>query len=177
MKPSDRLKQLHAIGRLDVQTVQAHIAELLAAHPELEEDEILRADMIQGETDAFEILADLVRLVADSKVMELGTDLYLAELRSRRDRFERRGEALRELILKVMNTAQLKKAELPEATLSIRQGSQKVVIVDEAEIPPDYLRVKTEPDKTKIKAVLAMRMHVPGCALSNAEPVLAIHVK
>jgi hypothetical protein len=179
MTPSQRLKQLHALGRLDVQIIQDQIKQLLFTQPELElaEDEILRADMIEGETDAFEFLGKLVRLVGDAKTLELGIETYIAELRARKDRFERRQMTLRMLIFKVMEIAQLTKAELPEATLSVRQAPRKVIIVDEMEIPDEYLRIVSAPDKLKIKEALVNNQDVPGAMLSNAEPVLAIHTK
>jgi|SRR5215472_11917694 len=177
MKPSERLKQLNMIGRLDVVLMQQAITELLLAHPELEEDEVLRADTIEGETETFTLLSKLVRLVGQAKVLELGTAAYIAELQSRKARFERRQDALRGLVLKLMNTAELTKMELPEATLSIRAGTPKVVIVDETQIPEEYCRVKIEPDKIKIKAALITTGSVPGAMLSNAEPVLAILTK
>jgi hypothetical protein len=177
MTPTDRLKQLHAMNRLDVMRVQNAITDLLLTHPELAEDEILRADTIEGATEAFEFLGRLVRLIGAAKILELGTASYIAELQSRKARFERRQEALRGLVLTVMNSAQLTKAELPEATLSVRQAPRKVIIVDEMEIPDEYLRIVSAPDKLKIKEALVNNQDVPGAMLSNAEPVLAIHTK
>jgi hypothetical protein len=118
-----------------------------------------------------------VRKIGSTKALAGGTADYIGELQERKARLERREHALRSLIGKVMNTAELRKAELPEATTSISAGRQKVVIVNEQEIPKDFLRIKTEPDKTRIGAALTAHEHVPGCALSNAEPVLRILVK
>lgn len=163
--------------RLDPAFVQLEISQLLAAYPELAEDEVLRADMVEGSTDAHAFLSEVVRRIQAAAATQLGIKAYVAELRERSDRLERREEALRGLAFKVMNTAQLGKAELPEATLSIRQGPRKVVVVNEAEIPDGCVRIKREPDKIQIKQMLQAGDHVPGCVLSNAEPVLAIRVK
>lgn len=157
--------------------VQRQIFELLAAHPELEEDEVLRADMIEGATDAHEFLRQVVRKIGSTQIIASGTAEYIDELCERKERLARREYALRQLIFKVMNSANVLKAELPECTLSIRNGQPKVVIVNEAEIPREFLRIKTEPDKTKLKAALQAHEHVPGVVLSNAEPTLSIHVK
>lgn len=163
--------------RLDIKSAQDQITALLLAHPELEEDEVLRADSIEGETTAFEFLSQLVRKIGSTKTLAAGTADYIDELQERKARLERREYALRSLISKVMNTADLRRAELPEATISIGAGRPKVVIINEKEIPGEFLRVKTEPDKTRIGAALSAHEHVPGCALSNAEPVLRILVK
>jgi hypothetical protein len=162
---------------LDTKTVQDEITALLLAYPELEEDEVLRADTIEGQTGTFEFLSGIVRKIGSTRALADGTDDYIRELKERVARLDRREHALRSLINKVMNTAELRKAELAEATISISAGRPKVVIVNEQEIPRDFLRIKTEPDKTKIGAALSAHEHVPGCALSNAEPVLRILVK
>ena len=162
---------------LDVKSVQDEITALLLLYPELLEDEVLREDMIEGQTSTFEFLSGIVRKIGSTKALAGGTADYIGKLQERKARLERREHALRSLISKVMNTAELRKAELPEATISISAGRSKVVIVNEQEIPKDFLRIKTEPDKTRIGAALAAHEHVPGCALSNAEPVLRIAVK
>jgi len=160
--------------RLDLKYVQDEITALLLGHPELVEDEVLLANSIEGETKAFEFLSRIVRLIGSTQAIISGTADYIGELQERKARLERREHALRTLIFKVMQTAELTKAELPEATLSIRQGGPKVVIVNEREIPDEYMRVRKEPDKTRIKAALSAHEHVNGCVLSNAEPTLAI---
>lgn len=161
---------------LTAKSVQDEITALLLQFPELDEDEILRSDMIEGETQAFAFLSQIVRKIGSNKAMIEGTNAYVGELQERVARLDRRDHALRVLIQKIMNAADIRKAELPEATVSIRAGTPKVVIVNEHEIPRDFLRVKTEPDKTRIKAALQAHEHVPGCVLSNAEPTLAIRV-
>ena len=163
--------------RLDIKAVTDAIALLLRDNPELDEDEVLRADMIEGQTNAFDFLSDIVRKIGTTAAIATGTAEYIGELQERKARLERREYALRGLIAKVMNAANLTKAELAEATCSIRAGVPKVVIVNENEIPKEFLRIKTEPNKTTIRAALMAHEHVPGCALSNAEPTLAIHVK
>lgn len=165
------------MNTLDVKTVQDQITALLLAFPELEEDEVLRADMIEGQTSAFEFLSSIVRKIGSTKALCSGTADYIGELQERKERLERREHALRMLVTKIMNTAELRKAELPEATLSIANGRPKVVIVNEKEIPQEFLRIKTEPDKTRIAAAITAHEHVPGCVMSNAEPVLRIIVK
>lgn len=162
---------------LDLKYIQDEITQLLIAYPELEEDDVLRADSIEGETRAFEFLSSIVRKIGATQAIASGTADYIGELHERKARLERRELALRALIFKVMNTAELKKAELAEATLSIRAGVPKVVIVNEQEIPNEFMRIKKEPDKTLIKAALSAHEYVAGTALSNAEPTLSIRTK
>ena len=164
-------------ARLDLHSIRHAITALLAANPELDEDEVLRTDMIEGETLAFDFIAELVRKIGTTQAIAAGTAEYIGQLQERKARLERREHSLRTLIAKVMNTAQITKAELSEATVSIRAGVPKVVIIDEQQIPGEFWRIKKEPDKTRIKAVLQTGNDVPGTALSNSEPILAIHIK
>lgn len=161
----------------DVKSVQDEITALLLAYPELLEDEVLREDMIEGQTSTNDFLRQIVRKIGATQAIASGTAEYIGELKERQARLERREHALRGLIQKVMNTGELRKCELPEATISIRNGQPKVQIIAENEIPKEFLRVRTEPDKIRIKAALMAHEYVPGCALSNAEPTLAIIVK
>lgn len=163
--------------RLDPAIVRQQIDNLLLAHPELAEDEILRADMIEGETEAFELLDQILHRMNEAAILAGGTATVVADLDARLKRYERRQAALRELAFKIMQAADLKKAERPAATLSVRAGTAKVVITDETAIPEDLQRVKREPDKARIKDLLADGFSVPGATLSNGEPTLSIRVK
>lgn len=169
--------QRYAMNYLNPKIIRDEITALLLAHPELEEDEVLRADSVEGETGAFEFISSVLRQIGSTKSTAAGTADYIGELQERKHRLERREDALRLLIFKIMQSADLKKAELPEATVSVRNGAPKVVITNEREIPMQYMRIKSEPDKTKLKAVLVEGGNVPGAMLSNGEPTIAILVK
>jgi hypothetical protein len=162
--------------KLDPRAIQHEIHNLLATNPELAEDDQLRADMVEGETDAFDFLSMLTRKIGENTSLAVGTDLYISTLKERNERIYRRIEAFRALAFKIMCAADLKKAELPEATLSIRSGAPRVIITDEAALPDSACRIKREPDKTKIKELL-QDGSVPGAVLSNAEPVLSIRTR
>lgn len=157
--------------------IQQEIANLILLYPELEGDEQLRADMVEAETDAHEFLTMLVRRIGETGAMSEGTALYIKELVERKSRFERRIEALRALALKIMNAAEARKVELPEATLSIRNGTPRVILTDEKLLPDDCVEVVRNPDKATIKLKLAAGGVIPGAVLSNAEPSLSIRIK
>lgn len=157
--------------------VRQAIANLLLQYPDLAEDDVLRADMIEGETEAFDFLAQAVRNIGERQALANGIAEYAKELGERRARMERGVEALRALAFKVMSDADLRKVELPEATLSIRNGVPKVVITDETALPADCVKTTVAPDKTAIKEKLVTGQEVPGACMSNAEPTLAIRIK
>ena len=165
--------------RLDPTFVRAQIELLRHTHPDIwdEGDERLLADMLEAETSLYEFFASLVHGMRTAEAFIVGMSTLMDQLKARRDRYERREEALRGLALKLMQHAGVRKIELPQATLSIRAGSQKVIITDETALPPDCIRVRTEPNKTVIKEHLARGDRVPGAEMSNAEPMLAVRTK
>jgi hypothetical protein len=165
---------------LEVETsrLRQDIEALLRAYPDLGEDEFLRADMLEGETDLHKILTEIFRMIDDAKALRDGTDARMADLKARRERMEHRANFGRELILKILDTANLRKVELPEVTLSLRNNPRQIVGDPTPDILPDELvRVVRSPDKTKIREWLEAGREVPGCVLSNAPPSLTVRVK
>jgi mannitol-specific phosphotransferase system IIBC component len=163
--------------RVDAHIVTQQIAALLLTYPELAEDEILRADTIEAETEAHDLLRKIEQARQDATAMAGAVATLIAGLELRLGRFERREKAMRELAFKIMQVANLKRIELAEATLSTINGQQRVVITDESLIPDILCRFKKEPDKTKIKEALKAGNKVLGAVLSNAEPHLMIRTK
>ena len=165
---------------LDPTFVRAQIELLRISHPGIwdDGDEILLADMLEGQTGLYEFLITLMRrALIDDETVVRGTEAIMAEMKARRLRYELRIEAARTLAFKLMQQADVRKIELPIATLSIRAGQPKVIITDEAALPEHCIRTKREPDKVAIKEQLAGGQAVPGAELSNAEPTLAVRVK
>ena len=156
--------------------IKLQIDQLFLQYPDLQEDEILRADMLEGSTDLNDFLRATERKRQEAVSMAEAIDINMEALNQRRNRFKHRDEALRSLMFKLLEWGNLKRVELPEATISIRAGTPRVVIVDEAAIPDALCRFRREPDKVKIKAALADG-EVNGAALSNAEPTISIRVK
>lgn len=163
---------------LDPAIVKHQIDNLLVQCPELADDEILRTDMIEGETDAFEFLRLVERKRQDACAMAGGIAGNIAELELRQARFERREQAMRDLHKKIMEAANLKKVELPEATLSLRNGSQKLIGESDPEmLPREFQKISYKEDRAAIKAALDAGRTLAGYSLSNGEPTIAIRTK
>jgi sugar-specific transcriptional regulator TrmB len=154
------------------------IENLKIAYPELVEDNETWLLALESETDFNEVLTSVVRKIEDTKALVIGTKDRLEELKARIDRFDVRVFRLRELACKLMQSADLKKLELPEATLSLRAGTQQLIGDADAEIMPrQFQRVTLSLDKTAIKEAIKAGQTVPGFALSNAPPSLTIRIK
>lgn len=162
---------------VDAENVKATIADLLAAFPELAEDDVLLLDTIQGSTDLFEIAAKAVEIRAESESMVAAIKDRLSDLTSRKGRFERRSDAMRKLIKGLMDAAGQTKLTLPEATLSIAKGREKVVVDDVNELVQGFFRTERIADKDAIKTALDAGADVPGAHKEVGEPTLQVRTK
>jgi len=165
------------MNRIELATLEQTIRTFIDDNPELADDEQLRADMLEGELEIDAVLARLVTKERESAAMAGACETQAQDLETRRDRFALRGKAFRLAILRVMQAGELRKFELPQATLSVRAGSQSVIISDEAAIPESMIRIKREPDKAKIKDALKAGDDVPGAILSNGGETLNVRFK
>lgn len=162
--------------KIDPAILEREIQSLIAAYPELAEDEELRASMVEGSTEAFDVLARCVAHEAEAKAMSTALASRMDDLKIRVSRFEKRRDAMRDLIFRIMSAADLRKAELPEATLSIRPGVAKVIVENEGDLPDDFWRVTRSVDKAAIRDALKAGKFVPGATMSNGEETLSIRV-
>lgn len=163
---------------LNPMLVRQSIENLKIAYPELVHDDQSWQMSLESETDMHELLTSIVRQIDDAKALVIGTKDRFDELKARKDRFEHRIEALRELAFKLMQSAELAKVELPEATLSLRAGQQQLVgDADPANLPDELCKISRDLDRTKIKDALKTGLTVPGFALSNSTPSLSIRIK
>lgn len=161
---------------MNPEAIRQQITGLLATCPELAEDDVLRADMIEGETSLHECLRMIERRRQEACSLAGAIAGNIAELSERQERFERREQAMRALMFKLLQAGELKKVELPEATLSVANGKPKVIITDVGLLADRYWRVKREPDMRLIAETIKDRP-VEGATLSNAEPHLTIRTR
>jgi len=163
--------------RLDAQQVRQQISNLLLAYPELAEDEVLRADTIEGATDAHELLREAERLRREATTLAAGIASTMAELEERQKRFERREKAMRTLELSIMQAADLHKVVLPEATLSLQKGRERLEIPDDAAVPDEFCRIVKSPDKTKIKDAMQQGWQPNWAVTITGEQTLSVRVR
>lgn len=162
---------------VDAKSVQASIADLMAAYPELAEDDVLLLDTIQGCTDLFEIAAKAVEIKAEADAMADAVKARISDLESRRGRFSRQSDAMRKLIKGLMEAAGQTKLTLPEATISITSPRTSVRVVDVDQLPQGYFSTVRQADKKAIGEALNAGQEIPGAELSLGEEGLTIRTK
>ena len=153
-------------------------SRLLADDPEIEHDERLLADMLEGEGgDAMDVLDRVLRASLHAKDMAQAAKDRAAEMEQRAARYVRRAEALRGAAFAALDALGIKRRELPDLTASIAVGRPTVVVEDDAALPDQFNRVRREPDKTALMQALKSGEQVPGATLSNGTPSLQVRTK
>jgi hypothetical protein len=138
----------------------ARIAEILADM--CDGDEVLFADMMEGEAPAHEIVQRLADAIAADQEVLAGIKERAADLADRKARYEGRIIAGKKAIGAVLRAARLPSIVLPEATWSVREGKTKLVVLDPEAVPFDFTRVKQEPDKPAINAAFENADELPN---------------
>lgn len=161
---------------LDVTILERQIAELVTEFPELADDEALRADVIEGQTDAMEFLERLTSELREAEAAVATKQTRINDIKSRQASDERRAEAMRKLALRLMTAGDLKTARLVEGTLSRVKGRQFVAIDDEKLLPQwaKVSEVKTSISKTAIKEALESGITVTGARLDTGPETLQV---
>lgn len=162
---------------LDASKLEAEIHHLLAAFPELAEDEELRLDTLEGETDFNRIMSRLVRVRNEKLADAEGLSSYIGDLSERKARQVRGADGLKALMLSLMSAADIPKLVLPEATISVTKPRSSVEVTDIDALPQGTFTTVRQPDKTAIKAMLDAGEEIPGAALKTSDPGLTVRVK
>ena len=157
--------------------VLQQLAALKLQCPEIEEDEDGWALSVESETDVFELLRQIERRRQEAETMAGALASNIAQMQLRQGRFEKREQAMRLFAFRVMQIADISKAELAEATLSIIRTPRKVIITNPEAIPDTLQRIERTPNKSKIKELLLDGGSVPGAALSNGDATISIRTK
>lgn len=138
-------------------------------------DEAAIRDTIEGETNLHELIAKVIEDVAADEASVAGIAGHIETMEARKARLKKRIEFRRSAVLNAMAIGEVKKIELPIATVSRQAVAPSVVITDEAQIPSEFWkRADPKLDKTAIKAALKDKREIPGATLSNGGETLAI---
>ena len=157
--------------------LQYHLEAVLREHPELLEDDELKLDLIEGE-GFNEVLAGVVEKSLEAKGMANAIKARRNSLSEREARFSRQHDFWRAVALRLMQSVELDKIQLTEATVSVTKGRLGVRInVHEDQLPTKFQRVKVEADKKALLEALKAGESIEGATLSNGPPTLTIRTK
>lgn len=158
-------------------TVASLRSELLTHDPDLEHDEDLWRDLLEGETDALEMIRALARAALEAKGRAEQARERKTEIAARQARFEARAERLRTAAYAMMDLAGLTRLPGPDLHIGLERRPACLEI-EEGELPGDFMDVEVAvrkvPNKRRIEAALEAGQAVPGARMMNSPPVLVI---
>lgn len=157
---------------LTAQQVSAMVAMLP------EDDAELRADMLEAETDLFEMVSRLLAWIEEDEGSATALAKQIEDRKVRAARFASRIDHKRDMITALMDIAKLKKMGLPEATISKRTAKAKLGIVDEKAVPDAYQVTKKTPDKKAINDTYSEALILPNWLVRlDPEDILTVRRK
>ena len=136
------------------QEVRATVEWLRAHYPDLEDDERAWLDTLEGQTEVKEVAAKLIERAIECKTMTAALKLRAADIASRKKRLDDQEESLRGAVIILLQEAGLKKLELPEATLSVRDLAPRLIVTDESKLPTACFETVQKLVMDKVKTAL-----------------------
>ena len=113
-------------------TLLAHLKTL-----DFGNDESELHDAVEGETNLFEVLSDVVKKIGEDEAAAEAIKEYRKELAERGKRLTERAKALKVLAGAAVVTSGQKSKPTPFGTVSTRFAEPEVVITEESEVPHD----------------------------------------
>lgn len=150
---------------------------ILSDFPELSEDLNALQDTLDGETDALDVAAGMIRAAQRRYAMAEGLRALQQDMADRKARLADGGDKLMEAAQSMMDAIGVRKMERPDFTAWLRATPPKVQIIDEGALPDRAWRTTRAIDKTEIKKLLAEGLEVPGAALTNGGESLTVRTK
>jgi hypothetical protein len=147
--------------------------------PDLELDEQLKLSTLEDETELNEIVSALLAQNEDDEGMIEQIKIQIFDRKERIARFERRIESRKNAIISLMDTAQLTKLPLPEATVSLRTLQPRPKVVDPDALPSAFTieTIVRKPDTEAIAAAVERGASIPGVVLTNGGASLSVRRK
>lgn len=163
--------------QVDIAAFKVQWADLLATYPELAEDDELRADVLEGETDLHDLVKRLLKIRIDAVAMAEAIKAIKQDNADRQARYERKAAGAAALLKSLLLAADVDKVTLPEATVSITKPRTTVEITDENALPQGFVEIRRVPKKSEIKKALEAGEEIPGAALGLSEEGLMVRTK
>jgi len=139
------------------------------------DDEEMIVTAIEGETDLKEVISQAVDRISEVNAHQEVLAARIDALRKRKERFEGQAERIKAAIHIAMGQGELRKLELPQATISIRAVPPKAEVIDESLIPSKFWKPQDPKlDKKAVLDALKAKEDVPGATLSNGGETISI---
>jgi hypothetical protein len=145
----------------------------------LGDDEQLKLDMLEGETDLFSIIRQLLNENEADEGIILALEEQIGSRQLRKDRAKARIDRRKTAMSQLMDCAQTTKLGLPEATLSLRTLQPRPKVVDVDQLPDAFVKVSQvrKADNDAIAVAIEGGASIPGVVMTNGGSSLTVRRK
>jgi hypothetical protein len=141
------------------------------------DDETLK-DTLEGLSDLPDLIEEIVRSSLEDDALITGLKTRLDDMNARLSRLKARLERKRELATWAMGSAGIPRLDVADFSAFLRQGSVKLVVSDEKQLPLAYL-IPQPPkiDRGLLLNALKRGEAIDGAMLATGEPHIAVRTK
>lgn len=140
------------------------------------DDEAVQTSLELAHGDFKDKAVAIIKLTENMTADTSAIDAEINRLQERKKAIENRRQSLRAYLLHNMEACNIHKIECSLFTASLRKGVESVDIIDQSQIPDEFISVEvvTSPDKKAIKLALSAGKEVPGAALKRGATTITI---
>ena len=168
--------QMSPVLTAEINTYLILAEQLKARFAELDEDTL--ADTLEGVSQLPDLITQIVRSGLEDESLVNALKERLEAMQARLARLKERHEKKRAMAAWAMSQADIPRIQAPDFSLSLRPGSQRLEICDEARVPAQFF-VPQPPrlDRAGLSAVLKGGEKVEGAVLVQGEPTVQVRVR
>jgi len=134
-------------------------------------------DTLDGETDVMDMVGSAIEDIVSAEGDQAKLDHIILKYTHRRDAVISRKHALKRALKIILLATQQKKIPHALATVSLREGSESVLIADQTKIPTQLCKTTLTPDKAAIKKLLQAGEVIDGAVLNTGPQSISIRMK
>ncbi|HGN6560317.1 TPA: siphovirus Gp157 family protein [Neisseria gonorrhoeae] len=146
-------------------------ADVQAALDYYFDSETEREDTLEAVIGQFEVKAQsVIAYIKNQEITEKMLEGHIGRMTGKLKAVKARNQSLKDYLARNMQAAGITEIKADDGTFKASfRKSEAVVILDEAQIPAEFMReaVKTEPDKTAIKKAIESGRQVAGAKIEG----------
>ncbi|HGL9143249.1 siphovirus Gp157 family protein [Neisseria gonorrhoeae] len=146
-------------------------ADVQAALDYYFDSETEREDTLEAVIGQFEVKAQsVIAYIKNQEITEKMLDEHIRQMTGKLKAVKAQNQSLKDYLARNMQAAGITEIKADDGTFKASfRKSEAVVILDEAQIPAEFMReaVKTEPDKTAIRKAIESGRQVAGAKIEG----------
>jgi hypothetical protein len=150
------------------------VSEALADYAD---DEQTFWDTLDGETDVMGLVGKLIQQSVETDAQIAMIDGLVETYRQRKSSLQGRKEAYKRALMTVLRSTNQAKVPHALGTVSLRKGTESVLVTNIEEVPTQLCKITKAPDKTAIKAQLKAGETIDGVELVTSPETVSIRIK